>query len=213
MYSTGQVAAIFQSTPSTGRATPEIVYSKLREAKISIHALHGEGDEVTLTVAALDLISIHALHGEGDLKPAYHCRISFVISIHALHGEGDNAGVFAISIRHIISIHALHGEGDRSNGLPRGRRRYFNPRPPRGGRHTRGCDRGDKHIISIHALHGEGDEYQEQKSSTAQAISIHALHGEGDGAGIKSIATYPVISIHAIHGEGDRRMSMLMPQQ
>ena len=100
MYSTGQVAAIFQSTPSTGRATPEIVYSKLREAKISIHALHGEGDE-----------------------------------------------------------------------------------------------------------------YQEQKSSTAQAISIHALHGEGDGAGIKSIATYPVISIHAIHGEGDRRMSMLMPQQ
>ena len=43
VYSTGQVAAIFQSTPSTGRATLERL-RPCRHAGLSIHALHGEGD-------------------------------------------------------------------------------------------------------------------------------------------------------------------------
>ena len=38
---------------------------------------------------------------------------------------------------HHISIHALRGEGDRIRMISSSRQSYFNPRPPRGGRHSR----------------------------------------------------------------------------
>ena len=58
-----------------------------------------------------------------------------------------------------ISIHALRGEGDNSGSYACGGDKYFNPRPPWGGRpHPRKVcsDRGQ---ISIHALRGEGDRH------------------------------------------------------
>ena len=58
-----------------------------------------------------------------------------LISIHALRGEGDYI-MPLIQIKYGISIHALRGEGDifRCQCLSGGR--YFNPRPPWGGRLT-----------------------------------------------------------------------------
>ena len=57
-----------------------------------------------------------------------------------------------------ISIHALRGEGDyltfRSADISR---RYFNPRPPWGGRPRARFPRPALPFISIHALRGEGD--------------------------------------------------------
>ena len=58
---------VFQSTPSVGRATHGFckLYNK---QKISIHALRGEGDIFLSSFCANIVISIHALRGEGDIK-------------------------------------------------------------------------------------------------------------------------------------------------
>ena len=39
----------------------------------------------------------------------------------------------------------------------------FNPRPPRGGRHQKGCTGRDSQVISIHALREEGDSKSGEK--------------------------------------------------
>ena len=57
--------------------------------------------------------------------------------------------------------------------------RYFNPRPPWGGRLHHIDRRVPAIIISIHALRGEGD-YVRFIISFSTVISIHALRGEGD---------------------------------
>ena len=57
-------------------------------------------------------ISIHALHEEGDLMASVNCSKEMVISIHALHEEGDYPVFFLCVLRPCISIHALHEEGD-----------------------------------------------------------------------------------------------------
>ena len=58
----------FLSTPSVGRAT-NLACHQYRQAKISIHALRGEGDVSLFSMGLSDAISIHALRGEGD--PAF----------------------------------------------------------------------------------------------------------------------------------------------
>ena len=78
----------FQSTPSTRRATAILdEYAQIK--KISIHALHAEGDAGAVPRSDQTGISIHALHAEGDLDELDHNDKAAIISIHALHAEGD----------------------------------------------------------------------------------------------------------------------------
>ena len=56
-----------------------------------------------------------------------------------------------------ISIHALREEGDWSRSSPCTARRYFYPRPPRGGRLPQWSQNSLFIFISIHALREEGD--------------------------------------------------------
>ena len=56
-----------------------------------------------------------------------------------------------------ISIHALREEGDARHGVPTHSARYFYPRPPRGGRPSKGLRPISSSDISIHALREEGD--------------------------------------------------------
>ena len=79
------------------------------------------------------------------------------ISIHALREEGDPGVRLHFGRSDHISIHALREEGDWSRSSPCTARRYFYPRPPRGGRPPgrSGCNGDIK--ISIHALREEGD--------------------------------------------------------
>ncbi len=63
------VMRIFLSTPSVGRATSPGPLSA-PSAYISIHALRGEGDSITVGHTDVRTISIHALRGEGDGQPA-----------------------------------------------------------------------------------------------------------------------------------------------
>ena len=59
------VGVLFQSTPSVGRATVFLCISLYRSV-ISIHALRGEGDTISPAKEVKAHISIHALRGEGD---------------------------------------------------------------------------------------------------------------------------------------------------
>ncbi len=56
-----------------------------------------------------------------------------------------------------ISIHAIREEGDVQASAPAAPPRYFNPRPPRGGRPKHIVRDPEKLDISIHALREEGD--------------------------------------------------------
>ena len=102
-----------------------------------------------------------------------------------------------------ISIHALRGEGDR--GFRRWRRvnryfnprppwggrlwllersivkRDFNPRPPWGGRHRKARNRPQRRNFNPRPPWG-GRQGWACRPPTATQISIHALRGEGDAA-------------------------------
>ena len=102
---------LFQSTPSVGRATFEVSTMPLRERKISIHALRGEGDlpqhrQRSNTQVFQSTPSVGRATGVKD-----YALYTKTISIHALRGEGD-------LILAVVSAFLFN----------------FNPRPPWGGR-------------------------------------------------------------------------------
>ena len=169
---------LFQSTPSVGRAT--------RSSRC---------------MPKPHMISIHALRGEGDPQPTRRYLIACHISIHALRGEGDG-GIPVRRTPGTISIHALRGEGDTVSRVLSGKRAYFNPRPPWGGR------RAPPSLASSISLHFNprppwgGRQNGAVDIRKNQRISIHALRGEGDVARLRSGGGV-AISIHALRGEGD----------
>ena len=80
-----------------------------------------------------------------------------------------------------ISIHSLREEGDLS--LTRNLVAftvYFNPLPPRGGRHTCFLPLSVSTSISIHSLREEGDSANYNQFYWFNIISIHSLREEGD---------------------------------
>ena len=129
---------------------------------ISIHALREEGDTGFSRLCCCGFpISIHALREEGDAQrgwskttPKYFyprpprggrrrrevaLNVCKKISIHALREEGDDAGEALRVSGVIISIHALREEGDEMELKQWQSSVYFYPRPPRGGRPTKGA--------------------------------------------------------------------------
>ncbi len=80
-----------------------------------------------------------------------------------------------------ISIHALREEGDTSSAIRDARASNFNPRPPRGGRHT---------PIVFSFLYKKFQSTPSARRATinlmqhggTKSISIHALREEGDAA-------------------------------
>ena len=150
-------APIFLSTPSARRATHDHAEPE-SGMDISIHALREEGDGQRGPKTPDECISIHALREEGDAQHPDTAVSTKNISIHALREEGDTGLTIEQEAKVEISIHALREEGDllrrltiyvipRFLSTPSARRatsghsqklrirRYFYPRPPRGGRH------------------------------------------------------------------------------
>ena len=168
----------FQSTPSARRAT-----------------LHGSGND------AQGLISIHALREEGDLRQSTsrHLREEFQstpsarratgaghrptthrkISIHALREEGDMSSSGTNDKQVMISIHALREEGDWQEMRQSTQATYFNPRPPRGGRHSTYGQKTSKAKFQSTPSARRATNGQIQIAQ-AVPISIHALREEGD---------------------------------
>ena len=122
-------------------------------------------------------ISIHALRGESDAGPARLIDL-LGISIHALREEGDLA-ILRIAAQHPISIHALREEGDASPSWCWPSRANFNPRPPRGGRHsTQRLKLASSLFQSTPSARRTTEKAAQAKQDTE--ISIHALRGESD---------------------------------
>ena len=97
--------ALFQSTPSVGRATN----NKDVQAQtygISIHALRGEGDDTRAISGdlALTFQSTPSV-GRATIYLRYYQSLIFNISIHALRGEGDSKN---IQIYNIVFVHSAY---------------------------------------------------------------------------------------------------------
>ena len=122
----------FQSTPSARRATRDPVQQVHRQG-ISIHALREEGD---ITPSGINPRAARFQSTPSARRATQHERKlvrKTNISIHALREEGDRLSG-QCQYHRAISIHALREEGDWRPITARFRQRYFNPRPPRGGR-------------------------------------------------------------------------------
>ncbi len=145
----------------------------------------------------------------GRLECREHAGRNQCISIHALREEGDGSttstsGAFTIfqstpSARRATSRFCL-----RLADLF-----YFNPRPPRGGRHFLGTLVPLAALISIHALREEGDPasgqiiqifFLFQSTPSARRATIIADHSQNRA----------IISIHALREEGDDALKTAM---
>ena len=198
--------------------------------RISIHALREEGDgkissiegepdnfyprpprggrrsETSADLLIASFLSTPSARRATLLHPA--ARRLLRISIHALREEGDLIAPTKIDLQ-AISIHALREEGDVSAWIFQPARRYFYPRPPRGGRHGDISQTSWWGDISIHALREEGDQAGRCDGEREYGISIHALREEGDGRRCHHVRACP-ISIHALREEGDFLGSLYM---
>ena len=126
------------------------------------------------------------------------------ISIHALRVEGDNTeGTKALTEFIFQSTPSVWRATRQHLCAQQFHKRYFNPRPPCGGRLFVIELANAQEVISIHALRVEGDlVHAVAVCQDPIYISIHALRVEGDAR-----RDFPrvelFISIHALRVEGD----------
>ena len=92
----------------------------------------------------------------GATRQHYRCVFREVISIHAPREGGDSTGVIGGDTP-LISIHAPREGGDYPSAAYPFPDRYFNPRPPRGGRRSPSPRTLYLIPISIHAPREGGD--------------------------------------------------------
>ena len=141
-----------------GRATSNSQRYKAL-GNISIHALRGEGDKnVAESIKKYGYFNprppwggrrkcrrLELSHRHFNPRPPWGGRRTFALnnSINAEFQSTPSVGRATISrccsaISKRISIHALRGEGDLKITLGKKTKRHFNPRPPWGGRPSRG---------------------------------------------------------------------------
>ena len=169
----------FQSAPSTRRATCRVV-SAIHDDRVSIRALHAEGDTPDLVSHSGGNMfqSAPSTRRATPMWTAACCRRKFQsapstrratrlpgpgapglsVSIRALHAEGDQYRRRWAPVGSSFNPRPPRGGRPRICRRPPRRTSCFNPRPPRGGRHEdqAGPERS-RHLVSIRALHAEGD--------------------------------------------------------
>ena len=149
---------LFQSTPSARRATILILFFSFCWRYFNPRPPRGGRQLVRQADALSEKISIHALREEGDALQAGRLPPGYNFNPRPPRGErrcvaktsySDSRFQSTPSARRAtiklkdsfmssdISIHALREEGDLSATFLIVRSDYFNPRPPRGGRHLR----------------------------------------------------------------------------
>ena len=123
----------FQSTPSVGRATLSPCKIPCRTS-ISIHALRGEGD-ARRSYHGNDNYNFNPRPPWGG-RPKENSLTKAAQTFQSTPSVGRATALTgSIQTRKYISIHALRGEGDTPASAALSVIRYFNPRPPWGGRH------------------------------------------------------------------------------
>ena len=223
-------AILFLSTPSARRATQEI-YAQGNAQDISIHALREEGDKAESDeLKAIKNFYPRPPRG-GRLIVTGCCRFSsrFLSTPSARRATMRSPSFIVVSK---ISIHALREEGDRKHRKETNqRRRYFYPRPPRGGRLCYLMDGRWTTLISIHALREEGDfvlpdgwevddpyfyprpprggRQHRQRQTVWKDVFLSTPSARRATSATKGDASPRNISIHALREEGDGQASAL----
>ena len=129
------IAGKFQSTPSVGRATWKLLQVLLRLLHFNPRPPWGGRPIIFGLKTLLQKFQSTPSVGRATLiAPSF--TPESLISIHALRGEGDDALDLNVRRAADISIHALRGEGDDKAELINKINKHFNPRPPWGGRHN-----------------------------------------------------------------------------
>ena len=148
---------LFLSTPSARRATLSILLP-CGLVLISIHALREEGDPgFAVSPALRHPISIHALREEGDSSTAYQRAVEDIfLSTPSARRATQTRETLNQTLEKFLSTPSAR----RATLVPllwQLQRRYFYPRPPRGGRRALPLLPLALGVISIHALREEGD--------------------------------------------------------
>ena len=199
---------------------------RVREERISIHALREEGD-FACAACIIKCENFYPRPPRGGRPPQCPGITSGnTISIHALREEGDPRGPRKESQNPEISIHALREEGDQDFlvgmgdtlkflSTPSARRATagglrqdrgpadFYPRPPRGGRplfllNCQSC----LYFYPRPPRGGRPESLRHEQMG--HYISIHALREEGDPLRL-FLRRDELISIHALREEGDSK--------
>ena len=162
----------FLSTPSARRATDNVAMFEVKET-ISIHALREEGDygPGRQVPTRVDFYPRPPRGGRRDELHGDNSPEQFLSTPSAR--RATSAACHRAAASH-ISIHALREEGDTTLRTRTKPRRYFYPRPPRGGRPRPQGRRPADQPISIHALREEGDSKNRDKISIFKQIIQHS---------------------------------------
>ena len=123
-----------------------------------------------------------------------------LISIHALREEGDDAATLTLRAQIAFLSTPSARRATCWQGRCRYRRRYFYPRPPRGGRpQKKRYERGRNQFLSTPSARRATA--ARSTSRSGDLISIHALREEGDN----SAATTSEVSIKFLSTPSARR--------
>ena len=137
------IGSAFQSTPSVGRAT-ESVRVLLHPPRISIHALRGEGDKSQSQARQKPKNFNPRPPWGGRQASATRRENREAISIHALRGEGDRYSSNGYNGTYKFQSTPSVGRATRQPLSATAIPRYFNPRPPWGGRQIAVLQSGKK---------------------------------------------------------------------
>ena len=134
-HAVGAVRRAFLSTPSARRATSTQCKSCLDKV-ISIHALREEGDPVAVRADHIKDYFYPRPPRGGRHRHTPRCFVHKVISIHALREEGDQCSQSKrLGTKKFLSTpSARRATCHQLQKITH--RRYFYPRPPRGGRQS-----------------------------------------------------------------------------
>ena len=190
---------LFQSTPSVGRAT--ILFTP-KKTGLKFQSTPSVGRATTRASMSSTLLSFQSTPSVG---------------------RATDVGR-SLKSSSTISIHALRGEGDRSTSSLTTARRYFNPRPPWGGRlsHSRRAEIacqfqstpsvGRATQAEMAAVYRRGHFNPRPPWGGRQFCRCHKADGQhfnprppwGGRQKLETLSTLPpTISIHALRGEGD----------
>ena len=156
----------------------------------------------TLFNAEMRVISIHALREEGDPRYTSRYSSSFVFqSTPSARRATQRHALFHPVVKY---FNPRPPRGGRQEKPPSGNQqtRNFNPRPPRGGRPTGTDEQTFGYQISIHALREEGDECITTSKTASQYFNPRPPRG-GRPVSAAVADKAKVISIHALREEGD----------
>ena len=108
--------------------------SDLRQGKISIHALRGEGDSDIQTTRRQSHISIHALRGEGDVAFENDTPVIVAFQSTPSVGRATIDLMRKTEVKDEFQSTPSVGRATPQNPPPMRTTKNFNPRPPWGGR-------------------------------------------------------------------------------